>query len=462
MSLRTERIAGSFRDPSGFLFRRGGALLRQVNQAYRPHYDFLLESGLYEDLSARGWLVPHAEVQVEALLPQIAYKVIQPTELEFISYPYEWSFSQLKDAALHTLKVTRRALDRGMVLKDASAYNVQFHQGHPVLIDTLSFEIYHEGQPWIAYRQFCQHFLAPLALMSRVDVRLGDLLRIHQDGIPLDLASRLLPRGSWLNPPLLLHLHLHARAQARFAGRAVAEEGQRRKMDRNALVGLLDSLRGYVQKASLGGQTTAWSNYEELHNYSPEALAAKRHIVADYLEIAGPSTLWDLGANTGDFSRLASGRGILTVSIDSDPVAVERNYLRAVQEGDGSLLPLRVDLTNPSPSQGWAHQERHSLLERGPADAVMALALVHHLAIGNNLPLDRIAEFLRALGRWLIIEFVPKSDPQVVQLMAARKDIFDDYTETGFEHAFGTYYDIRRSEMVSGTERRLFLMEVKT
>jgi len=187
-------VASSFRDPSGFVFWQDGAIYRQINTIYKEDYDRLMTSGLHKALVEEGLIVSHEEVALQSAAPQVAYKVIRPDQVPFISYPYEWSFSQLKGAALATLRIQRKALDFGMSLKDCSAYNMQFMKGKPVFIDTLSFEKYQEGSPWVAYRQFCQHFLAPLALMSHRDSRLGQLLRIHLDGVPLDLASKLLPR----------------------------------------------------------------------------------------------------------------------------------------------------------------------------------------------------------------------------------------------------------------------------
>src|SRR6185436_4959816 len=187
------QLSASFRDPSGFLFSRGGILYRQVNRAYQKEYARLMESGLYEKLVKAGLLIPHVEVDQPPAVEVDALKVIQPDRVPFISYPYEWSFGQLKSAALATLSIQKRALKMGMSLKDASAYNIQFVHGKATLIDTLSFEVYEEGEPWVAYRQFCQHFLAPLALMALKDVRLNQLLRVYIDGVPLDLVSELLP-----------------------------------------------------------------------------------------------------------------------------------------------------------------------------------------------------------------------------------------------------------------------------
>jgi hypothetical protein len=210
-----ERHPASFRDPSGFMYSREGILFRQVNLEYQENYDCLIGSGLAGNLMKAGLLLPYEEVSVAPASPERCYRVLQPEKVDFISYPFEWSFSQLKDAALATLEIHRIAVEHGLTLKDSSAYNIQFQRGHPVLIDTLSFDIYREGEPWVAYRQFCQHFLAPLALMAGKDIRLSQLLRVFIDGIPLDLASRLLPIQSRLNLGLLTHLHLHAGAQKR-------------------------------------------------------------------------------------------------------------------------------------------------------------------------------------------------------------------------------------------------------
>ena len=191
---------GSFRDPSGFVYERDGVLYRRVHRSYAAHYDRLMDSGLYAALVGDGLLVPHEEVGPRGG-EQDPYATLRPERVAFVSYPYEWCFSQLKDAALTTLRIQERALGFDMTLKDASAYNIQFHRGRPVLIDTLSFECYEEGVPWVGYRQLCQHFLAPLALMAHRDVRLGGLLRLHLDGIPLDLASTLLPARTRLDVP---------------------------------------------------------------------------------------------------------------------------------------------------------------------------------------------------------------------------------------------------------------------
>lgn len=461
MSEGTSVQPSSFRDPSGRLFERDGSLYRQINNRYRDDFDLLLESGLYSDLVDRELLIPHQEVDVEGIDPEKLYKVIQPQEVPFISYPYEWSFSQLKDAALTTLTIQDRALEFGMCLKDASAYNIQFVQGRAVLIDTLSFERYVEGEPWVAYRQFCQHFLAPLALMSRKDVRLGQLLRIYIDGIPLDLASELLPFRSRLSFGLMVHLNLHARSEKHYEVKHV-DASEIRGVNRNSFVGLMGSLRRAIGKLKWKPSGTEWAEYYDETNYSGASFEHKKELVSTYLDRISPRSLWDMGANNGLFSRLAAEKGVMTTSIDVDPACVELAYLDCLDRGEERILPLLVDFANPSPDMGWQNRERDSLFERGPAEAALALALVHHLAISNNVPLAMQAEFFAAACEHLIIEFVSKSDSQVQRLLLSREDVFDEYDRESFEAAFGELFDIEDSQDITESQRTMYLMKRKT
>ena len=452
------RLPSSFRDPSGFLFLRDGILYRQVNRSYQRHYDLLQESGLYKELVSRGLLIPHEEVLLGSD-SQVAYKTLKPEVVPFVSYPYEWSFSQLQDAALATLQVQKLALRFGMSLKDASAYNIQFRSGRPVLVDTLSFEPYAEGAPWVAYRQFCQHFLGPLALMSRVDVRLGQLLRVNIDGVPLDVASRLLSWRKYFSFSLFIHLHIHALAQRRFSARELPTGS--RRVSRSGFLGLIDNLETAVRKLTWQPQQTDWATYYSNTDYQSSAFQEKTLIVTRWLDKMAPAaqSVWDLGANTGHFSRLASQRGILTVSMDADPSCVEINYKECRRHDETMLLPLLLDLTNPSAPLGWQNQERTSLLDRGPADLALALAIVHHLAISNNVPLSRIAEFFSRCCQRLVIEFVPKSDSQVQKMLRTREDIFHEYNERTFEHEFARFFTFRDSIRIPGSQRTLYWME---
>jgi hypothetical protein len=312
----------------------------------------------------------------------------------------------------------------------------------------------------MAYRQFCEHFLLPLALMSRVDIGLGSLLRTHLDGVPLELGARLLGARSWRSLGLLFHVRLHAAAQRRYRDRTPGAAAQR-PVNAGTLLGLVRSLRAGIEGLKWNPAGTEWSDYTSDNNYTAAAAGSKRELVTDLLRGRGVRTVWDLGANTGEYSRAARAVAERVVAFDVDPAAVELNYRRVRAEDEGGILPLLMDLTNPSPALGWAHRERHSLEQRGPADALLALALVHHLAIGHNLPLGRIAEFFARLGRTLVIEFVPKSDSQVQRMLRSRPDIFPCYTREGFEAAFRTSFEIDAVHPVAGSERLLYLMTAR-
>jgi hypothetical protein len=456
--VKAKRSGASFRDPSGFVFFRDGVVHRQVQQSYGAEYDFLVDSGLYDELASERLLVSHEELPLDEALSAGAHRVLRPDLVPFISYPYEWCFSQLRDAATLTLEIQRRALARGMSLKDASAFNVQFTDGRPVFVDTLSFERYREGRPWVAYHQFCQHFLAPLLLMSRVDIRLGRLLATQLDGVPLDLASALLPRRTWLRPAWLAHIHLHARSIARFAERNVPGAAASRGVSRRGLEGLLNHLQSAIDGLSWRGRTE-WSRYGIEHGYDEDAFDTKRGAVEEMIGEVRPGTVWDLGSNVGTFSRIAAACGARVVGFDSDAGAVEQHYADVRSTGQRDVLPLWVDLSNPSPSLGWAHEERLSIEDRGPADLLLALAVVHHLAISNNLPLPRIAGWFARLARWAVVEFVPKDDPQTKRLLVTREDIFSDYDQAHFESAIAEHFRIVRSVSLTESGRTLYLLQ---
>ena len=459
-----EREPGSYRDPSGFVFRRDGVLYRQVNTAFADEWAAFESSGLHAALVAEGILVADKPAAIDLAPEPGAVAVIQPDEIGFISYPYEWSFSQLKDAALLTLRAQAMAGERGMTLRDASAYNVQFSAGRPVLIDTLSFERAREGAPWQPYRQFCEHFLAPLALMAHRDGRLGQLLRTWIDGVPLDLASELLPRRTRFSPGLAAHLHLHARAQRQHAADATRPDAAAPRavtMSAGRRLALLDHLRRTVEGLHLPARGTQWADYADQTSYSAAGTASKEAIVQRMLEaIAGDGgkRAWDVGANTGRYSAIAAAAGYEVVAADIDWAAVERHYLALRAAGEGRIMPLLADIAEPSPAIGWANAERASLLERVNADVVVALALVHHLAIGRNVPLAMVAQLMARLAPSLVVEWIPKEDPMVQRLLASREDVFADYSASGFRAAFARSFEIVEEASITDSRRILFRM----
>lgn len=446
-------LPSSFRDPSGFLFIKNKQLYRQINKCYLGNYNLFIKSGLYQKLVDQQLLIPHQEITTKV------NKIIKPKLIDFISYPYEWCFSQLKDTALLTLKIQKLSLQYKMTLKDASAFNIQFYKGQPILIDSLSFEKYIPGQPWIAYRQFCQHFLAPLALMSYTDLRLNQLLKIYLDGIPLDLTSKLLSKKTWFNLGLLTHIHLHNKSQQYFKEKKISHKSLDNKMSLNSLLTLIDSLEKTIKNLNLTNMKSNWIHYYQDNNYSKNALDQKKQIVEKLLKEINPKTTWDLGANIGVFSLIASQKSQQVISFDNDPLVIELNYLNIKKLKKFNILPLVQDLTNPSPAIGWQNQERLSLYERKSADVILALALIHHLAIVNNVPLNKLAKFFSHITRYLIIEFVPKNDSQVQTMLKLRKDIFSYYTQENFEKEFKKYFKIKTRIKINNSKRSLYFME---
>jgi hypothetical protein len=450
-----QRDPGSFRDPSGFVFVRDGVLYRQINQVRAADWDAFTSSGLADRLTERGWLIPATEVDPGLAAAPDAHRVIRPERIDFVSYPYEWTFGQLKDAALLTLDIASEALDAGFSLRDASAYNIQFRRGRPILIDSLSFEPLVPGRPWVGYRQFCEHFLAPLALMAKVDVRIGRFLRDALDGIPLDLASRLLPARTRLQFGLAAHVHLHSRAQRQHAGAAAVSTTKTPTMSLDRQRALLASLRSTVAKLDWRPTGTEWADYAENTSYDDRATASKEALVARFVGGAGGQVVWDLGANIGRYSRVAADQGRRVVAFDIDPAAAERNYRAVRSEGREDILPLVMDLADPSAGVGWASAERRSLLDRADADVALALALVHHLAIGRNVPLPALAELLGRLAPHVILEWVPKDDPMVQVLLASREDVFPDYHIDGLRSALAPVFETVDEAPIDDSKRVL-------
>ena len=454
MKKKNSKHPASYRDPCGFVFFHEGELYRQVNLCYREHYDYLISSGLYKKLIKDGLLIPHEEVNVPSPEPSQVHRVIKPERIPFTSYPYEWCFSQLKDAALITLKIQKTALDHGMVLKDATPYNIQFYKGKPVLIDTLSFEIYRDGEPWRAYRQFCQGFLAPLVLAAYTDLRTLSLFRIFHEEYPLDFVASLLPSKTKFRPGIFTHIHLHAGLQTKMGMSQLPE----RKIGKNALYGMVEALQGIVEGLKPKIKKSVWSSYYEQLSYTSGAFEDKKKVVEEWIRKLSPSTVWDLGANVGIFSRISASCGVFTMSFDMDPVCVEVNYTECKKKGEVNILPLVMDLTNPSPGIGWENKERESFIERGPCDTALALALVHHLAIGRNVPFEKMAQFFSRICKNLIIEFIPPDDERAKLLLSRKKENFEWYNLNRFEKTFSRFFIILERKQLKDSSRVLYLM----
>lgn len=436
---------GSFRDPSGSIFYENGEVFRHVNDVYHNHYQHLIKSGLYDKLVEKKLLIPHVEVNSSPL-------ILKPERIPFISYPHEWSFSQLKEAALVTLEIQTIANEYNMHLKDASAYNIQFLCGKAILIDTLSLELKTDSIPWNAYRQFCQHFLGPLAVRAYADWRLKNLSLTHIDGPPLDLTVKLLPLSRLCRPGLFLHLLLHSKFQSKNNQKiSVASAKKHSQSATNALV---SSLKSTVNQIKWELPKTTWQNYQDENSYTHQAFRHKEAIVKRYLSLVNPSVVWDLGANEGHFSQIAGEFAKEVISLDGDPVCIDRLFNKKT-----SILPLLMDLSVPTPAFGWGGDERKSLAERGPADLLMALALIHHLRISGGVPFVRIAEYFSKICKHLIVEFIPSTDKKIIQMNPGNRIDDATYNEEAFIKDFSRHFKVEQKDTITDSQRVLFLME---
>lgn len=453
---------GSFRDPGGRIFSAQKRILRAVMERSSAAYEATRDSGLLGRLSERGLLLDSKEIDASSLgqlSPAPAYLLEHP-RIPFISYPYEWSFSLHRQAALHHLDVHLAALEDGFTLSDSTAYNVQFRGTRPVFIDHLSLIPYRDGDVWMGHRQFCMQFLNPLIFWAVLGVQPNHWFRGSLEGIAPEDLSPLLSWRDNLSWTIMTHVTAQAALQTRSMRKGTdAGKPSERKLPKTALIGMLQGLRSYINKLKLPGKTTVWGDYAEHTSYAGDEQAAKHAFVADMVKTARPELLLDLGCNTGDYSLTAVESGAKSVvGFDFDPEALERAYDR-FSKTNAAVLPLWLDAANPSPSQGWAQAERKGMEQRASADALVALAFIHHIAIGRNVPLDMAVGWIMSMAPTGVIEFPPKSDPMVQRLLAQREDIFPDYHEEAFLHHVQARGRVRAQKHLSEGGRLLVWYE---
>lgn len=453
--------SASFRDPAGFVLTNGSQIRRVITQNYQKQYEYFLGSGLCKKLIDKGLIIPFKEFVDDKSYVEQQYKVIEPEIVPFISYPSEWSFQQLKDAALTTLDIQLLAMQQGMCLKDASSFNLQIHRGKMMHIDTLSFEFYDGKSPWVAYGQFCEHFLAPLLVLKYCDSRLNKLLSNSVAGLPLDLAVKLLPFKAFLRPAVFSHLWLHSKMQSRFSSEGTVQSAQTKKISQAQLTALLNQLKGLIQQLQLPHSRTEWGDYYSEHNYSDEAFQVKTALVQEQVKRQRPELVLELGGNNGHFSRFIKGDCNTIVCADIDHSAVQENYLINKNEGINNIIPLVLNFAEPTPAIGLGLTERDSFLDRSKFDMVIALAVIHHLVITCDIPMQRLATLISRMGKRLIIEYVPDSDEQIKKITVSRPLNPELYNLELFESAFAEVFTIKSKMPIADSGRTLYYMEIR-
>jgi hypothetical protein len=451
------RHPSSYRDPSGFVYREKGAFYRQINPVYFEEYHTAKNAGIYQKLFDKKWLIPHKEISVDE-----EKIIILPEQLDFISYPYEWSFSQYKHAAQLTLRIQIFLLENNFSLKDASAFNIAFHKGKAVFIDTLSIEQYKENAPWRALKQFNEHFFGPLLLAQKYGGQYLKTLQHSINGMALSEVKRQLPFTSRFHPTIYSHIHLLSKSDTKESSEKT--ESKEARLSKSSQIKMLLALEQHINTMT-SKENTEWSSYYDQINYQEESFQAKKKLVKEWCAAIEARKIIDLGGNDGTFAKELLDQADQIMVSDIDQPAIDQCYLNQLKSKENKLLPIVCDLMQPSPAIGFHHKERDSFTSRVidfQADVTMALALIHHITLTGNVPFEMSAAYFAKLTPYLIIEFPDREDSWVKFILDSKRDarhLFDDYTISAFAKAYQKKFKLLKSEKIEGTERTLFLFE---
>ena len=466
---------GSFRDPSNKVYcveaSGSNRILRGIDAASLQNFQKLQDQSFFQKALKRGWVVEttllaNDDPDAARIIAQDKWaSVLEHSEIPFISYSYEWSFSMLKDAALLQLSLIEAALKAGWTMKDATSFNIQFISAQPVFIDIPSYEPRVPGEPWGGYRQFCSLFLIPLMLRTHLNINHLPLMRSYIDGIPATEAAKFFRGMSRLKKGVLGHVLMPARVENYIASqerdRAPAKSRKAGKQSDAMVIGLVQSLRRLVRSLKSPIRHTEWSQYEKTHSYEDADFEAKKTFVERHATSRNFGQVWDIGCNTGTFSRLCATTSDNVISVDGDHDAIEKLYLQEAASPSANILPLVMNLENISPSQGWAGEERPAFDKRTQPGLIVALALIHHVRFSSNIPNAMFLEWLRSFDCNVIIEFVDRSDEMVKKLLTNKKEQYSDYTLEAFESEVSSLFDIVDRQTLKGGDREIFMLSPK-
>ncbi len=462
-SIKSEN--SSFRDNLGNIFYFNGRVLRSINVKGKKNLEFIKTNGILDESIKKNFLIDTWEIDKKEL-PEFFSKfehVLESKIIPYISYPYEWTFDQLKKSALHHLDFQIYLFKNGAVLRDASAYNIQFIGSKPYFIDLLSIKPYQEGEYWSGYKQFCENFLNPLLLGSLKGIHHNYWFRGALEGIPTVELDKILNLKDKFSYNVFTHIFLQAKLNKKslIKPKEVSTKFKNlNKLPKKSYISILYQLRNWISKMFFKKEKTIWQNYSKEHTYDLEEYNEKKIIVSNFIKRAKPKSLVDLGCNTGDFSKLALSTGAeYVVGFDFDHNAVADAFNKSAEENI-NLLPLIFDAANPSPNQGWSQKERMGFLERFNSDALIALAFEHHLIIAKNIPIENFIDWILKISKHGLIEFVPKSDVTIKKMLEFREDIFTDYTEENFENCLKQKSKIINKSIITKTGRVIYEYQV--
>jgi SAM-dependent methyltransferase len=455
--------SGSFRDRDGRIYHQGDRVFRGLSDGALQDFRTLEAKPFYRSLLEQGCLVGSRELPLEETpLPgdvkQQWAGFIEHDRIPVITYPYEWTFGMLRDAALLQLELVEAALLEGMALKDATPYNIQFVNGRPLFIDIASFETPPEGAPWTGYRQFCEMFLFPLMLQAYKGVDFQPFLRAGIDGVAVQTAASLFGFRDRFRSGVGSHVWLQAKLESRYGStqQNVRSDLKSAGFNKEMILANVRKMRKLVGKLDWRGDGSEWGHYEEFHNYSEGDHDLKETFIADCVASAKADLVWDIGCNTGQFSKIAASRGATVLAMDLDHFAVERLYREVRSEGIEGILPIVQNVSDPSPSWGWRNLERTNLFSRAKPDLVLCLALIHHVVISANIPLDEFIEWLSEVTEQLVIEYVSRSDDKVKTLLRNKEDKYSDYSRKRLEQALKRRFGVLKRQSLTSGNRHLY------
>lgn len=456
--------SGSFRDRNNQVFYHQGEVYRGISKQAYDNWLAISDKDFFQELISSKKIVGTSIAQ-QGVYPDSGWAaILHHDRIPYVSYPYEWAFGMLKEAALLHLAILEQGIQNGWILKDASAYNVQWNGHKPVFIDTTSFEPHVSGTPWLGYRQFCMMFLNPLLLKAHKNIDYLPLLRSNLEGIEPTETAKFFNRSEIWRKGVSFHVFMHAMIQLRttaneIQGKRGNQSGYRPKHTKSMVLGTLQSIRRIIKSLKVNQQTTTWSHYDETHSYLEDTFVDKKEFVEKHVSKKQWLMVWDIGCNTGTFSKICSPYAEYVVSMDGDAMAIETLFDRFQHEKFTNILPLVMDLANLSPAQGWMGKERKTIEERGKPDLLLCLALIHHMVISANIPLRSYIEWIRSLDCVVIIEFVGPSDEMTMQLLKNKANQYEDYNEENFLSILKEMFTVRDSRLLKDGKRTIYYLE---
>jgi SAM-dependent methyltransferase len=459
---------GSFRDRNNLVFYGSGSVYRGLSEEAFENWESLASKTFFKEYTQKGLVIATEKIDLkkENLTPAFAdhwFAFLKHQPIPFISYPYEWSFGMLKDAALLQLDLLAASLEEDMILKDSTPYNIQWNGSSPSFIDIPSFEKLQPGEPWVGYRQFCEMYLFPLMLTAYKNISHIPFLRGSLEGIPLDQMNNLLSIRDYLRPGVFFHVYLHAKAQSKYSNARgdIKSDLRESGFHKTLIEANVKRLKKLVQGLEWKTLKTEWSHYSSFRTYTDNELAMKKDFVQKASATQRWKLAWDLGCNTGEFTQLISDHCEYVVGMDVDPLAIEFFYQNLKKAGVKTILPLINNVADPSPGLGWMNTERKILKDRGKPNLILCLALIHHVVLSANIPLRRFIQWLASLGGAVIIEYVSKDDPMVKVLLQNKEDNFSDYNQDHFENSLKNFFDIKTSQSLESGTRIIYFATPK-